>query len=220
MWRVCNFEWNDELRGHISAELLRAKLLWWTREDGILAKIFIVEDGVILTFMLFFFLYSIIFPPKNIPLPSVENKWRPKITKRFYGEFDSPYLISKKIFRSGVTFPSILFSKHLRTMLPSLLALNSVLVLNCKNFPAWDYRLYCIAQFLSSSKSRTDCTQPRYCDVTHKPLRHSNLAVKYTNNTITPDILLVRSTGKRREQLLLHWRFSLALCKWYIFLNA
>ena len=26
MWRVCNFEWNDQLRGYISAELPRAKL--------------------------------------------------------------------------------------------------------------------------------------------------------------------------------------------------
>ena len=31
------------------------------------------EDGVILTFMLSYFLYRIIFPPKNVPLPSVEN---------------------------------------------------------------------------------------------------------------------------------------------------
>ena len=34
-----NFEWNDQLRGYISAELTRAKLLWLTWEDGILAKI-------------------------------------------------------------------------------------------------------------------------------------------------------------------------------------
>ena len=40
------------------------------------------EDGVILTFMLSYFLYRIIFPQKNIPLPSVENTWRPKITKK------------------------------------------------------------------------------------------------------------------------------------------
>ena len=39
VWRVSNFEWNDQLRGYISAELPRAKLLWWTWEDGILAKI-------------------------------------------------------------------------------------------------------------------------------------------------------------------------------------
>ena len=39
VWRVCNFEWNDQLRGYISAELTRAKLLWLTWEDGILAKI-------------------------------------------------------------------------------------------------------------------------------------------------------------------------------------
>ena len=39
--------------------------------------------------------------------------------KRFYGEFDSLYLISEKIFRSREAFPSILFSKHLRRMLLS-----------------------------------------------------------------------------------------------------
>lgn len=41
-----------------------------------------------------------------------------------------------------------------------------------------------------------------YYDVIHKPLRHSNLAVKYTKTTITSDI--PRCTGKRREQLLLY----------------
>ena len=83
VWRVSNFEWNDQLRGYISAELLRAKLLWRTWEDRILAKIFIIDrDGVILTFMLSYILYGIIFPEKNIPLPSVENKWSPKITKK------------------------------------------------------------------------------------------------------------------------------------------
>ena len=28
VWRVCNFEWNDQLQDYISAELPLAKLLW------------------------------------------------------------------------------------------------------------------------------------------------------------------------------------------------
>ena len=46
--------------------------------------------------MLSYILYRIFFPQKNIQLPSVENKSRPKITERFYGELDSLYLISEK----------------------------------------------------------------------------------------------------------------------------
>lgn len=30
VWQVCKFEWNDQFQGYISAELPRAKLLWWT----------------------------------------------------------------------------------------------------------------------------------------------------------------------------------------------
>ena len=80
VWQVCNFEWNDQFQGYISAELPRASYY-----DGLKKMEYSLksrEDGVILTFMLSYFLYRIIFPQKNIPPPSVENTWRPKITKK------------------------------------------------------------------------------------------------------------------------------------------
>ena len=121
-------------------------------------------------------MYRIIFLQKNIQLPSVENKWRPKVTKRFHGEFDSLCLISKKIFRSRVSFPSILFSKHLRTPSPPSLKLRLSVYFE-KTSP-----LKIIVSIVSLSFRRHlkvgRTTHSRgYYDVTHKPLRHSNTRI-------------------------------------------
>lgn len=107
VWRVCNFEWNDQLRGYIQRSF-RAQ----SYHDGLEKIEYYLksrEYGVILTFMLSYilYIYRIIFPPKNIPLPSVENKWRPKLTKKILRWVWLALLDFRKIFRSREAFSSI-----------------------------------------------------------------------------------------------------------------
>ena len=143
------------------------------------AKIFTLEDGVILTYMLSYILYRIFFAQKySTTIPSVENKWSPKITKRFYVEFDSLYLISKKLFRSKEAFQSILFSKQLRTMPPSSPSLKLRLsVYFAKTSPLAIIVSIISLSFCRHLKVGRTSHSRGYYDVTHKPLRHSNTRI-------------------------------------------